>query len=237
MRLYCKKCKEPILADNINLHTILAKCHQCHEVFSFADDIGISKKLYEKDSFHPRAKIPKPKNIVIDKEGDDLLIYQKWFSFKYIPLAFFCIAWDSFLIFWYTTALLTKGPWIMFVFPIAHLAVGVGLTYITLAGFLNKTYIYIHESTMLIRHGPLPWPGNRELSTNELEQLFSQEEVNTGKNGSTYTYQLSAILKNNEKIKLLSNLESPETALFIEQEIESWLKIKDRPVPGEIART
>jgi hypothetical protein len=124
----------------------------------------------------------------------------------------------------------------MSVFPIAHVAVGVGLTYYTLAGFFNRSRILVTRQEVVIAHGPLPWRGNLRISALDLEQLYCQEEANRGKNGTYYRYQLSALLRDGRKIKLLSNLSKPDTALFIEQQIEKWLSIKDRRVEGEMDR-
>jgi hypothetical protein len=44
------------------------------------------------------------------------------------------------------------------------------------------------------------------------------------------------VQKDDRQTKLLSNLESPDIALFFEQQIETWLKIQDKPVVGELSR-
>ena len=99
---------------------------------------------------------PRPKEVTLQKQGDRLELSWRWFSWKYLPLAFFCVAWDSFLIFWYSMAFSTGSPWIMIVFPIAHVAVGVGLTYYTLAGFLNRSQVILDRTSFSVTHGPLP---------------------------------------------------------------------------------
>jgi hypothetical protein len=150
----------------------------------------------------------------------------------YIGLAFFCAAWDSFLIFWYTMAFTTEAPWIMVVFPVAHLAVGVALTYTVLAGFLNRTRIELSASAMSISHWPLPWWGNRTIAPLELAQLYCEYRIpNTGQ----ATYLLSAVLHDGRKVKLLST-QSEDEAMFLEQTIEEFYKIADRPVAGERRR-
>ena len=42
------------------------------------------------------------------------------------------------------------------------------------------------------------------------------------------------ILKNGRQFKLIEGMKSADKALYIEQEIEYFLKIDDRPVPGEV---
>jgi hypothetical protein len=177
---------------------------------------------------------PRPKEVTLQKYGDRLEISWRWFSWKYLPLIFFCVAWDGFLCFWYSTAFSSGAPWIMIVFPIAHLAVGVGLTYYTLAGFLNHSQVVVDRETFIVNHGPLPWLGNLRVPINQVEQIYCKEKP--GKKNSSTTYQMSVVLKDGRKKDLLSNLDSPEIGFYIEHQIESWLNIPDRPVRGEMPR-
>jgi hypothetical protein len=117
------------------------------------------------------------------------------------------------------------------------LAVGVGLTYFTLAGFLNQTTIEVDTFRLSIRHGPLPWFGNCTLPAAEIGQLYCQERTRRQNNGgSSTTYSVSAVTKGGRQVKLVSTLEDQDQALFIEQQIEQYLGIEDRPVGGELAR-
>jgi hypothetical protein len=175
---------------------------------------------------------PRPNQVTIQKEGERLELSWRWFSWKYLPLAFFCIAWDGFLCFWYSIAFSTGAPWIMIVFPIAHLAIGVGLTYSTLAGFVNSSHVVIDRQVFSVHHGPLPWLGNLQVPVSEVEQLYCIQKP--GKQNSGPTFQLSVILKNGRKKDLLSNLNSPEIGFYMEHQIENWLNISDQPVRGEL---
>jgi len=186
----------------------------------------------EPDVIRPR--VPVPPSVRIEKDGTSAAIYQRWFSFKYIPMAFFCVAWDSFLIFWYSMALGQGLPWIFIVFPIAHLAVGVSLTYSTLAGFFNRTVLEVTRDELAIWFEPLPWLGEKKIKTADIKQLYCKEKATRGKHGYRYSYQLFAVTRDDHQLQLLSNLESPDIAQFFEQQIESWLKIKDQRVAGEI---
>jgi hypothetical protein len=177
---------------------------------------------------------PRPNEVTLQKQGDRLEISWRWFSWKFIPLVLFCVAWDGFLCFWYSIAFSTGAPWIMVVFPIAHLAVGVGLTYYTLAGFLNRSQLVVNRDTFSVNHRPLPWLGNLRVPVTQVEQLYCKEKP--GRNDSSTTYQMSVVLKDGRKKDLLSNLDSPEIGFYIEHQIEDWLNIPDQPVRGEMAR-
>ena len=181
-------------------------------------------------------KAPVPEHIIVEHGLNGLVLSYTWFSWTYIALAVFALFWDGFLVFWYSVASSQGAPWIMFVFPLLHVSVGVGLTYSALAGFYNKTIITVGMGRLSIQHKPLPWPGNRILHASDLIQLYSEERVTRSNNGTRLTYQLSAISGENKKIKLLSGLNSPDEVRFFEQKIEEQLGIQNRPVEGELRR-
>jgi len=45
-----------------------------------------------------------------------------------------------------------------------------------------------------------------------------------------------SIVNRKSQVKLLGGLDDSNTAIFLEQQLERWLKIEDRPVAGEIPR-
>jgi len=178
---------------------------------------------------------PRPGKVRLKKDDQSLRLSWRWFSSKFLFLIFFCIAWDSFLVFWYGAALAMPGtPWIMIVFPIVHLAVGIGLTYYTLAGIFNTTTVNVDRNTFSVQHDPFPWSGEIKVPVERLSQFYCKEKRVSTENGNQYSYQLSAVLKNGQEYPLVSNLESPDLAAFLEQQIESWLHIDDVEVAGEI---
>ena len=228
MKLDCPSCGRRIMAEDINIHDGIAKCRECNEVFEFAN---ILETTSTRDESYHKPLVDKPEKIKVERSGMVLTITRRWFAWSILPLLFFCVAWDSFLVFWYHIALTQNAPLIMIVFPIAHVAVGVGLTYTVLASFLNSTLIRIDHREIVIQHGPLPWPGNRVIAINDVEQLFCQEKKSSK---GISQYSLCAILKGGKRKELLPGLETPQQARFIEQQIEDFLRIKDRPVIGEM---
>jgi len=228
MSLYCRTCGEPIPAEDVNIDLAIAKCRACDAVFCFGHRIG------REPADRKRAEVPMPKGIAVEQWGNDLTITRRWFSPVFVFLLFFCIAWDGFLVFWYSMAF-SGGPWIMIVFPIAHVAVGVGLTYYTVAGFLNRSVIKVSGGVLTVRHAPLPWPGTHTLNASDLAQAYCTEHFTQGRNSSGSTsYRVNAMLADGRKIKLLDGLTESDQALFIEQQLESHLGIPDSPVRGEM---
>ena len=157
----------------------------------------------------------------------------------YTPVAYFfllfTIIWNAFLLFWYSTALAGGAPIIFILFPILHVAVGLGLIYFTACQFLNKTNIEIDDNYLSIRHSPIPWwRGNVEIPSKEINQLYVKEDKSKGKNGNTYTYSLRVKLNDNSDKEILSVTGVEDAQMLeIEQQLERFMGINDRPVKGE----
>jgi hypothetical protein len=128
------------------------------------------------------------------------------------------------------------GPAIAAVFPLLHVAIGSVVTYTTVAKFVNATRITLARGWLAISHGPLPWSGGLAIDSTTLAQLYCKERISRGRNGPQYRYEVWAVLKDGAHRKLISADLQPEQALYIEQELERALRIRDRAVPGELAR-
>jgi hypothetical protein len=237
--MQCPRCQTVIPAADVNLDNLVAKCRRCNEVFSFADQMP---RPIQSDGQRPaKLPFPKPDSLLVEDLGDQRRIIRRWFTWPVLMLVFFCIGWDSFLIFWYFMAFNAPFPGgfnlIMVIFPIAHVAVGVGLTYFMIASLLNYTTILVNVDRLSIRHHPVPWRGNRSLDIGEIVQLYCDESYvakNRTMNPSvTWMYNLNALLADGRKLKLLSGLPKDQ-ALFLEQQLEEWLGIEPHPVSGEL---
>ncbi len=228
MDIHCKRCREPIPASEVNLDTNMAKCLKCNAVFDFRSQIDNSAPI-------ARREVQAPKNIALQSTMDGLEIVRKWFSPKVYALLVFCIFWDGFMVVWFGIAI-SQQQWAMAAFGTIHGAVGVGLTYLLICSFINQTHIQISFRDLRIFHKPLPWPGRKLIPLGSIQQIFTQEKVHRGKNGTRYTYEVRYQDTEDKDHKLVSGLESADHALYIEQEIEKTLGIEDTPVSGELDR-
>ncbi len=178
---------------------------------------------------------PLPKNIELIAEMGAITIRRNWRSPTAYFLLFFSLFWNGFMVVWMTIAF-TQGEWGMAAFGSLHGAVGLGLAYLTLATFINKTDIRIDGYNLAVKHYPLAWPGQQEIPVVDIAQLYSKERITRNKNGTTVTYQVHVVTKDNRQKKLLSGLTSSEQARYIEREIEKTLGLKDTPVSGEMSK-
>lgn len=228
--LKCPNCAAILRTEDWDMSTGMIKCGYCHSLSN------IPVRSQEQGGFRPRPDIPLPAGMQIQETMGGTMLSRRWFNLAVVFLIPFCIAWDSFLIFWYSTALSGKAPWIMAVFPIAHVAVGVGLTYYTLATLFNTTSIFAGRGNLRIQHGPLPWMGNTDLSAGNLNQLYCKEKIKRGENGPNFQYEVWAAMHDGGTRKLLGIGLTMEQALFIEQKLERALGLQDRAVVGELQR-
>ncbi len=176
-----------------------------------------------------------PKGLTIQEYAGTLQLTRSWFNWGLILLAIFCVCWIGFLVFWFSMAGQSNSPVLMFVFPIGHVAVGLGLAYVCIAGFVNKTIIRANVQELTIEHGPLWWPGNRVLDPAHIDQLYVKRIRHQSKNGVHYSYHLYARMVDGKHRKLISRLSNPGQARYIEQQLETYLAIVDTDVEGEFS--
>ena len=235
MNLFCPDCGRLIAANDIDLTRLLAKCQSCNSVFSFTGAVeGERERAYRRVPADEAAVAPpRPQRMKVDDWGGDFSVSWRWFTIATVGMTFFCIVWDCFLIFWYSIAFRHHGPWIMIVFPICHVGIGIGLTYNVLCGYFNRTKISLTPSELLVRHGPLPWLGNRRLPTDKITQLYCQESFSRNQRSYRRQFQLNASLSDGTTISLVKGLLFPEEAKFLEYTLEQKLAIPPQRVPGE----
>lgn len=117
----------------------------------------------------------------------------------------------------------------------------VGLLYLAAVRTLNTHRIRVDKASLQVMQGPLPWPGSRKLNSSDIQQLYATEhevrtEAGDGNDRKVRVrkhYRLSANTHKNGRITVLSGLNDPLQALWLEQEIEGLLGIVDKPVDGE----
>lgn len=235
MTIHCPQCRSKVLADDLNMQALAGMCRSCHAVFSILDQLPAGDPVREAAPA-ARAEVPMPGKFKLERAGSDFVIVWDWKTPAMWFLVLFCIFWDGFLLFWYSMAFGTDSPLIVKIFPLIHVAVGLGLTYFVVCMFVNRTFVGVAGGNLTVTHTPLPWPGNRVMPAADIEQLYCFERVHRGKNGTSITYEVNAVDRGGRKVKLVGGLQEAEQALFLEQEIERALGIADRRVPGELRK-
>jgi hypothetical protein len=235
LQLTCKSCGKPVPAEDVNLDKALAKCRICHAVFDITEVVGRNVRDAADDV------VPKPRSFTLENWGPELVLTHRWYSHGLWIAIPFVILWNGFLLLFFSVAIATlqdekSGPagYFMLLFSIVHAAVGVGGIYAVLCGFFNRTVIRVSGGELAVRHGPIPYPGNRQILTADIKQLYCTETIHRGKRSSRTTYNLLVKVKEGDKITLLSGLDDLDQGLYVEQQIEKYLGIQDKRVPGQV---
>ncbi|MFN8637725.1 MAG: hypothetical protein U0893_28055 [Chloroflexota bacterium] len=177
-----------------------------------------------------------PDNLTLNYRGSGFEIVRKWLGWKTILLTVAALFWDGVLLpFWYR-AVFGSGDVTMAVvfFALFHGTAGVGMTYAALAGWFNTTRIVVDQGKVTVRHGPVPWLGNKDLDATSFKKIYTEEVVYRSRHGTTVSFTVGAITVTGKDEKLVGGLEY-EQAFIIEQEIERHFHIEDAPVRDQIA--
>lgn len=236
INISCDNCNSDIPSSNININNSLAKCENCQSIFNIKDDI-----------FFHVDRVGRPEMIM--PEGTDVLplndaldIRINWLKSKpkssYLFLTFFTVLWNGILAFM-ATSFLAAGAISSILFMSIHLLVGLGLIYYLAGVYLNYTDIIITSDFIEISQRPIknPFSKTQTYSTDNITQLYVHKYVSSTTNGvPDYAYALLATVNNkNAPITLIKGMDS-ETQLYLEQEIERYLKITDSPISNSITQ-
>jgi hypothetical protein len=167
--------------------------------------------------------------VELEKSKDGLVLtYSSRLTGFNIFLLISIILIDGFLIF-LASVIVAAGsnPGILLILVVVPLYGSLVLLYYNLASWFNRMVITLTRQTLSVRYRPLPVYRNLTLPTAELRQLYPKRVVvmvYKGGSEAIVTYELRAILKNNQHITLFE-FDSPEEVLYIKQQIEAWLRL------------
>ena len=227
MQIKCPQCKTESLSENINLDNMLAKCHVCNSVFNFEEEINKPARK--------RREILLPEGMEMLKLGDELSIEVKWRKSSSSYLMIFTIIWNIIII-PIAIGVILSGELIVLLGMGLHLLVGISLGYYMITILLNTSYIIVDPFNLIVEHRPLklPFYPNRSIPANQIDQVYVKKYSTGSTNGqTTWAYAVNGKLSNGDDISLVKRLKNGNHALFVEQEIEKHLKIKDVKVGEE----
>lgn len=230
-KLACQACAAPLDPDDGVRAGGALRCRFCG-AFTRVEGAARLASL--------RGVAGRPRAIAVEDTGGGVRITRRWYSPAYLVLLFFCFVWNGAIGLFLLLVVRGSGvPWFVLLFPVVHVTVGLGLVYFTLSGFVNRTVVEAERGHALtVRHGPLPWPGAATLDAGAIAQLFVTATRRVDRDGDARTsYALAALTKDGARVPVLRTVGLPlEDALFLEQELERHLGLRDVPVAGEVAR-
>jgi hypothetical protein len=87
-----------------------------------------------------------------------------------IPILVFASLWDSFFFMLWTGLARAHAPRQAFLFPLAHAAVGVVITWMALVRCLNVSRITLGPAELIVKHAPIPTRGAR-IATDSIDHF------------------------------------------------------------------
>jgi hypothetical protein len=168
--------------------------------------------------------LPVPTNVVCDKQADRVTLSRRWFSWTSVLMAPICILFDSAVI--GTCALTARGDLALLalILLLPGILLALWISYYALARFVNRTVVTLTTGGLSIRHGPLPWPGNRSFPIHHVKEFCCEKRTSRDYAGQvSESYTLSAVLEDGRRVDLLRKIGSPAAAHILEQQVTNRL--------------
>lgn len=231
--LDCPKCKHFVSARDLDLVHGMGRCSNCDHEFRIAD-------VHGKDP-HRRPEIIMPQGVDVLKLHSMLEIEVDWYRSspkKHVQGLFGSAFIWNLIILPFVIFLAMSGELFILLLLSGHLIAGFALLWQLAATLINKTTIKVNEEGISIKHGPLRklGKGNQQIPKQDIVQLYVNRYTEKIGKKSRQAYALSAILKGNKTVQLIKGMDL-STQLYLEQELETYLQIKDLPVRGEAPRS
>ncbi|MFK7772255.1 MAG: hypothetical protein AB8F94_08945 [Saprospiraceae bacterium] len=217
-RIKCPSCHSVVPADNLNINDKIGKCGSCNVVFPFEKSIS-SLINFSK----PKQKIAKPEGINIYENRDELelSLQPPTTIFDVLPLMIIFLA-----TFFFSIAFFTKGigwiwpatSWILLMFPIYNL--------FQLKN--HRVFLHFDDQFLYIKWRPNKWIKDKKIRKDEIEQIYIKNE-----SSHKAIYMISNGPDGQKHTRIITGLIDLSKARFLEQEMERYLEIEDREVPGE----
>ena len=179
-----------------------------------------------------------PTKMTVRKNPHHLQITRKSFDVSYAFFTPVIIAYDVFWFpysyHWYISASAApNSDTFSFLFPLLSDLLLIASNYALMTVFLNTTTISVTSNVISVKDGPFPIWGNKRLASKDVLQLYCKKENVWNKFYVSTDFSVEAVMDGKSNVTLLFNLKQADQALFVEQEIEKFLNIEDKPIKGE----
>ncbi|MEQ8171429.1 MAG: hypothetical protein ABRQ38_21250 [Candidatus Eremiobacterota bacterium] len=212
----CSHCSKEIPEHHIDSRTMIGVCETCSTLSYCTDELLPVPSYIKVDMKDEELSIIRPFNI------DGFLVFLT--LFLDICLSFSFIIWAVKLIkhiFSNPSVIMLAIYMGIFLLLLFGASVVVFMNYYSLACFVNKTFIKLKNGEFSLECRPLPGYGNTKIKLSDIEKIYSVEELS---DGTPVAYKINCILKNKDIINMVTNIKKPEDALFIQRQIEDYVR-------------
>jgi len=230
-KVNCPSCSANVPADNLNIQTNIAICHNCQGIFSFhqkVDQLSNQNRVSQ--------EILQPEGVELSRFLNelDISIAQPWSGIE-----IFLISIIPFLVF-------ISGVLFAVSIPPSDFARIALLSYyiISFIGYISyffirkqhKLHVHIDHRNLYIERRPRKLIKDKHIAIQDIDQVYTKNVISTA-NGSRGVGVF--IIVNGDTgqkhVELIKSVSSRSKAKYIEQQIEKYLEIPDRRVPDEDA--
>lgn len=173
----------------------------------------------------PLAVVSPHRNIQCEKRGSSITLRQRWFSWMAAISSPIAVVYDALLVGIYAFALVQRAPVWVYVLLLPLLLAGLIFTYYVVARLVNRTEVVLAPGQLSVCHRPLPWPGSRKIPLSHVKCLLCRETTLRDSDGDAWpVYTLAVRLEDGREVELLTKIGTLETAQYLEQEVQGWLR-------------
>lgn len=235
--LECKHCHAPLPKVALELNDEIVVCEFCNTVHYRNEQ----PMAYPEKPKREKMKRSMPEKFNLNRLADGIEINYRWLGKQHTGLLFFAIIWNAFIgffTFFMFVGMMSEGSFefMILCFLVPFYAVGIGMAYYVLAGYLNQTSITIRGNGIETLHTPIPMLGVTNLTADRraIKQVYCTRRVAyTSNDVPVYVFDIHYVKKGGDDYKLIKGLDSLNKAIFIEQQIERIYRIADVPVEDE----
>lgn len=228
----CPRCSTAIVAEDVSLEHLVAKCRRCNDVFRVMPSDTVV------DAW-PTAKWPRPEKWVIEESAGVRRITRYWYSDAWFLWVLLCLIFGGGAIVWGVAALRREELGLALACPLPMLLLVLLGAYGTAATLVNHTVIALGDSHLEVTHGPLPiyWRRNARLPRPGIAQIYCTYATVYTKEGSNVmigaSVNVNALMDDGGQRLILNDIPREE-GMFLEQQLEDWLGIVPARVPGQV---
>lgn len=195
-----------------------------------------------------------PEQLSIQDHITYFVIVYKWFKFswRFILRSGFAMIWVvlafriiyGLLLAIFSGIPMTDGDIVSILFTISFsgFVLLLNITFLPiLIRWVNRTYITVAPDKIKVRCFPIPWLWYRTIRTSDIKRLEIDKKVRMSRNrwdidknmrlkrkriGGLNTYEVHAILHDEQNTTLISELQTGKQAIYIKETIEDYLDIR-----------
>lgn len=222
MDIRCKNCGRVIADADLNPQTMIAVCSYCGHVFDFSDVVpepAMTERI-----------IQPPASLRVSERQGGVRVAYSWFTWRapiFLTAGVFIMGVPVLLLDVMGGANTTVSGLLLVVLGLIALF-GIGLSYYSLAQFVNSTALVITGEAVRVQHGPIPVPGNVQIDSDTVTQVNIRETRRETEYGLVVVYDVVVTLKDGSEHVLLRGLRRRDYAQYIDHQMRRYLKLSSR---------